>query len=370
MRNAHSSVRGISAAWLLALAFLLPVSVPSAAAGLPGEAFQAILDQTAAAGTPAIVARVEAPDGETWTGAAGYATLGGESVTSESLFRLFSITKTIVAASAFTLIDEGKLGLDDPIGKWLAPELIANLPHAGEVTVRHLIAQTSGIRDYDDAWFDDRVREDMTRVWTPEELVVHAAEGDAVAPPGDGTSYYSNTNYVLLGLIIEKASGMTLADAIRTRVLEPLGASHTFSPGAPGRSELVTAYYSEGGELIDVSAFDPSAIWAAGDLASTAKDAAKLMRGILAGDLLSPETRALMTGDFRPLSGRQIEYGYGSFRAPQWTPAPIGHSGEGPGGDAIAMWWPDDGTVVVVMTNLENGAHVEAFRKIAALLGK
>ena len=370
MRNHSSTIAGVRAAWLLALAVLLPVPGPSIAADLPAAAFQSILDKTAAAGTPAIVARVETADGAFWTGAAGYATLGGKHATPESLFRLFSITKTIVAASAFTLIDEGKLGLDDPIGKWLAPELIANLPYAGELTVRHLIAQTSGIRDYDDEWFDDRVREDMTRVWTPEELVAHAAEGDAIAPPGDGTSYYSNTNYVLLGLIIEKASGMTLADAIRTRVLEPLGANRTFSPGAPGRSELVTAYYSEGGELIDLSAFDPSAIWAAGDLASTAKDAAKLMRGILAGDLLSPESRALMTEDFRPTAGKEIEYGYGTFRAPQWTPAPIGHSGEGPGGDAIAMRWPDDGTVIVVMTNLENGAHIDALFQIAAVLGK
>lgn len=354
----------------LLCALMLAPSSAAVAGTLPGAAFQTILDRAAASGTPGLVAYVETAHGESWAGAAGVSRIGGDDVTPASIFRLFSITKTIVAATAFTLIDEGRIGLDDPIGKWLDTSLIGDLPHHDVLTVRHLIAQTSGIRDYDDDRFVAMIREDMTHTWKPEELVAHAADGEAFAPPGDARSYYSNTNYTLLGLIIEKASGMPLVEAVHARVLEPLGAAHTYFWEETDRPQTVAGYYDEDGDLLDVSALNPSLIWAAGNVVSTAEDAARLVRGILAGDLLSAESRALMTNDFRPLNERPIEYGYGSFRAPQWNPAPVGHSGEGPGGDAIAMLWPDDGTVVVVLTNLENGAHLKAFGEIAAALGK
>lgn len=355
----------------VAICCILPELTPAfAGSTLPADAFQAIIERAANSGTPAMVARVETADGESWTGAAGVTSIGGDAAAPENLFRLFSITKTIVAATAFTLVDEGRLGLDDPISRWLDARLIGDLPNGDVVTVRQLIAQTSGIRDYDDDGFIAMNRQDMTRTWAPAELVAHAADGQPFAPPGDAVSYYSNTNYTLLGLIIEQVTGMSLADAVHARVITPLGARNTYFWEEADRPATVAGYSDEGGVLLDVSALDPSLIWAAGDLLSTAEDTARLMRGILAGDLLSAESRALMTTNFRPLAGRPIEYGYGSFRAPQWTPAPIGHSGEGPGGDAIAMWWPDDGTVVVVLTNLENGAHVQAFGKIAAILGK
>ena len=360
----------IGRALFLAVALALPSVAEAAGASLPGETFQAILDEAVASGVPGAVVRVQTGSGETWTGASGAKSLGGDPMTTDGLFRLFSTTKMITAATAFTLIDEGKLGLDDPIGKWIDAKLIANLPNSGAVTVRQLIAQTSGIRDYNDDRFHDMIRVNFARVWAPTELVALAADGAAVAPPGDGPSYYSNTNYTLLGLIIEKASGMALSGAIRARVLRPLGASDTFVWSDAGRPQPVSGYFAVDGELIDLSTVDLSAFWAGGDLLSTAADTAKLLRGILAGDLLSPESRALMTKDFRPLFNRPVEYGYGTFRLPLWNPSPIGHSGEGPGGDSIAMWWPDDGTIVVILTNIENGAHVTMLEKIAAVLGK
>ncbi len=364
-------IHAVALGGILALALFTPAKV-AVAGPLPGEQFQAIIEKAATSGTPGIVARVESADGEVWTGAAGVTRFGGDATTPDSLFRMFSITKTIVAATAFTLIDEGRLGLDDPIGKWLDADLIGGIPNSGEITVRQLIAQTSGIRDYNGERFVAMIRENMARTWTPAELIAHAADGEAFAPPGDARSYYSNTNYTLLGLIIEKASGMPLVDAVHARVLGPLGAAQTYFWEETDRPEPVTGYYDEGGGPVDVSATNPTSIWAAGDLLSTAADAARLIRGILAGDLLSAESRALMTEQFRPLDGRSVEYGYGTFRAPQWNPAPIGHSGEGPGGDAIAMWWPNDGTVVVVMTNLENGAgdHVKHSQRSRHALGK
>lgn len=352
---------------LLASLFAAP---PSVAAGLPSAALQAIIDDAVQSGLPGAVVRVEAADGEVWTGAAGTTTIGGADMTTDSLFRLFSITKTITAATAFTLIDEGRLGLDDPISQWLDAALIADLPNSGAVTVRHLIAQTSGIRDYYDPQLIAAIRANFERVWTPAELLAHAAKGDPQSPPGDAASHYANTNYALLGLIIEKVTGTTLADAIRDRVLEPLGATETYSASSAGHPSPVAGYFAEDGELLDVSAIDQSVMWASGDILSTAADTAKLLRGILAGDLLSAESRALMTGDFRPLVGRGVDYGYGTFRVPVLDPAPVGHSGEGPGGDSLALRWPDDGTILVILTDLDNGAHIDMLFKIAAVLGK
>ena len=356
--------------FFLAVALSLAAAAEAAAGSLPGEKFQAILDETVASGVPGAVVRVETANGESWAGAAGVRVIGGESMAPDAHFRLFSVTKTIIAATAFTLIDEGKLGLDDPIGTWLDAGLIGDLPNSGDVTVRRLIAQTSGIREYFDERFIAMIRVNFARVWNPAELVAHAADGEPVAPPGDGPSYYSNTNYALLGLIIEKASGMRLADAVRARVLVPLGAADTFFWGEPGRPEPVSGYYDDDGKRTDLSTVDLSAFWAAGDLLSTAADTATLLRGLLGGDLLSAESRALMTADFRPLVGRPVAYGYGTMRIPLFDPAPVGHTGEGPGGDALALWWPDDGTIVVILTNLENGAHVTMLKEVAAALGK
>ncbi|MBF9031724.1 serine hydrolase [Rhodobacterales bacterium HKCCE3408] len=348
----------------------LAATFPGYADPLPADRLQAAVDETVAAGVPGAVLFVETADGETWAGASGVAALDGDSTSPGDHFRLFSITKTIVAATAFTLIDEGTIGLDDPIGEWLDTDLIGPLPNSADIAVRDLIAQTSGIRDYQDDRFIGMIRENFERVWTPEELVAHAADGEAVAPPGSPVSYYSNTNYALLGLIIERASGMPLSDAIRARVLAPLGATETYAWSDPDRPEPVNGYFDDGGQLLDVSTIDLSVFWASGDLISTAADTARLLRGILAGDLLSEESRALMTGDFRPLAGRPVEYGYGTFRIPQLDPAPIGHSGEGPGGGTVAVWWPDDGTVVVVLTNLDNGAHVDTQFRVADVLGR
>lgn len=355
---------------IAAIGLSLLVAGSAMAESLPGETFQAILDGAIEAGVPGAVLLVETGDGEVWTGAAGVTHEGGPAMAPDSLFRLYSISKMVTAATAFTLIDDGALGLDDPIAKWLDPALIADLPNADAVTVRHLIAQTSGIRDYADERFVGLIQKDFAHQWTPAELVAHAADGEAFGPPGDTPSYYSNTNYALLGLIIEKVTGVPLAEAIRTRVLEPLGADHTYSAEEIGRPEPVTGYIRDGETLVDASVFNLSISWACGGLLSTAGDTAKLTRGILAGDLLSPESRALMTTDFRPLSGRKVEYGYGSFRVPLFDPAPIGHSGEGPGFGTLTILWPETGELMVILTNMDIGATFGALEQVGALLGK
>ena len=114
----------IGKALFLATALSLSSVAAAVAGDLPGDKLQAIVDEAVASGVPGAVVRVETADGVSWTGAAGFTTIGGGSMAPDSLFRLYSITKTITAATAFTLIDEGKLGLDEPISAWLDASLI------------------------------------------------------------------------------------------------------------------------------------------------------------------------------------------------------------------------------------------------------
>ena len=178
---------------------------------LPGDQFQAILDRQVADGVPGIVLRVETKDGEVWSGAAGVTALDGPAMTSTTRMPIFSVSKMAVATAALSLVDDGTLRLEDPISQWLDPVTISDLPNADRLTVRHLINQTGGVRDYWDDEFTEAVIADTTKQWRPEELVAHAAEGAPAGSPDDGDADYSNTNYVLLGLIIEKATGSPLA---------------------------------------------------------------------------------------------------------------------------------------------------------------
>jgi D-alanyl-D-alanine carboxypeptidase len=359
----------LKALFLGATLFVSSIAAATAA-DLPGEKLKAIVDQAAASGVPGAVLLVETRSGDRWVGAAGVERQGGAPTTPDSVFRVYSTSKMIVAATAFTLIDEKTLGLDDRLDQWLTPDQLGRLPGAGAITVRQLIAQTSGIRDYFDDHFIDLIKEDFARVWTPAELLNIAADGEPAAAPGTGSSYYSNTNYVLLGLVIEKAAGASLSNAIRTHVLEPLGADHTFSWEEQGRPAPVAGYLPlGGGELLDVSAVDLSISWGAGGIISTATDLAKLTRGILAGSLLSDASRELMTTNFRPMADKNVAYGYGSFRVPFEHPL-IGHSGEGPGFGVLALLSPDDDTVIVAMTNLQTEAHFTMLERALEALGK
>ncbi|MCP4384769.1 MAG: beta-lactamase family protein [Hyphomicrobiales bacterium] len=348
----------------------LSTATGSLAGDLPTERLRAIVDAAVAKGVPGIVVRVETRDGEVWSGASGLARIDSRTdMTSDDVFRVFSISKMATAAAALTLVDDGALGLDDPIGQWLEPELIASIPNADAISVGDLIAQTSGIRDYFDDRFAEMIQRDPGRRWEPAELVKLATEGTPAAAPGSDASHYSNTNYVLLGLIVEQATNMPLADVLRARLLDPLGMVDTHSAEEAGAAISVAGYLPIDGALVDVSGADLSIAWAAGSLISTAEDVARLTRGLFEDDLLSPESRALMTNSFEPLAGTPADYGYGTILFKQIDPAPIGHTGEGPGFGALTAWWPQSGTIVVVLTNIQAEAHLAVLAEIAASLG-
>ena len=347
-------------------------TVPDALSqGLPGEHFQRLVDNAARVGVPGIVLYVEAWDGMVWSGVAGNTELENpQPLTLDMPFPLHGLSMMPVAALALALVDDAKMGLDDPISKWIDPAIIRNLANANKITIRDLMSQTSGIREYFDEDFFYQVRLEPGRKWVPEELVAHAAEGEPQAEPGGDVSYFSNTNYTLLGLAIEKAGNATLATQLRNRIFEPLAMNSTKSWEEFGEPSPVHGHVLMERYRIDVSDFDLSMAWGAGGLISTAEDVAKMTRGIFEGKILSSAGRALMAKSFRVLSDTELEYGYGTIRFPSIDPAPVGHVGEGAGFGTMAAWWPETGLIVVVLTNLQFETYLGILEGVAKAVGQ
>jgi len=265
-------------------------------------------------------------------------------------FRVGSITKTFLAVVVLQLVDEHRLRLGDTVERWL-PGLV---PRGGRITVRELLRHTSGLADYvDDPAFLRKTVAQPRRRWTPRELVRVALAEGPVSRPGERFAYAS-TNYVLLGLVVERATGTSLERQLRRRIFAPLRLQDTsFTPGTRVRGRYVHGYApSEHDGIVnslatarDRSTVNASWAWAAGAVVSTAPDLSRFLGAVLRGRLLSPGLLGLM----RP--GPVARYGLGlvAFRTPCGTA--IGHSGALLGIVSAAWSSPDGRRRVVAMSN-------------------
>src|SRR3954463_4018036 len=190
------------------------------------DRLQAALEAQVAGGAPGALAYLGGRGaGGTWTGSAGeLARAGGRALRPDDAFRAASVTKHVTAALAVRLAAEGRIALDEPLSRQLPPDLLHrwramnSLPHT---TPRQMISHTAGLPDYfgDEAFFA-RVREDPRRPWLPVELVDHAPEyGTPTFLPGEGFQY-SDTGFVIAGILIEQAMGRPLHDVYREVVFD------------------------------------------------------------------------------------------------------------------------------------------------------
>src|SRR5215217_4327982 len=238
------------------------------------EVLQAGLDR----GLVGVALRVERGDEVVYDGAAGLASIEREvPATPEDRFRVASVTKTFAAVLILQMVDDGVLSLDDTVSEWLDDPVVARIPNVDRITIRQLLNHTSGVYNYfdedspfwQDAYFGPGA--DWTRVWTPQELLAYAdgSRHDPYFAPGEG-SRYSNTGYVLLGLIIEKAGGQSFTEQLQARILDPLGLANTFIAATePVPSGTVDVYHLIEGEIVNVSTIHLSALWTAGGMVST-----------------------------------------------------------------------------------------------------
>ncbi|MFY1696708.1 serine hydrolase domain-containing protein [Solwaraspora sp. WMMA2101] len=300
-----------------------------AAGGLDRAALRAALADVPEAGVPGVLAAVR--DGRyDWRDAAGQAYLNKlRPMQPQSRHRIGSVTKTFVATTVLQLVDEGRLGLDDPIGQWLPETVPGELGAA--VTVRMLLNHTSGIGNYTNAMVDSYAAIDQMQVTTypPADLVAIGLAMPPTNAPGAAFSY-SNTNYVLAGLLIEQVTGNDPAAEVQRRILRPLKLTGTSLPGADPtiRGPHGGAYFAPFGAR-DLSEFNMSWAWTAGEMISTTTDLNTFFRALLSGHLLSPATldEMLTTVPFLPELPQAGGYGLGIYSMPTPCGEFWGHDG-------------------------------------------
>ncbi len=254
-----------------------------------------------------------------------------------------SATKAFVAVVVLQLAEEGRIDLDGPVDRY-APYLAG-----GErITARQLLGHTSGLGEYGD---QPAVLADPLRQWTPAELVAVADAAGRVGEPG-GPHRYSNTNYVVLGDVIEAVTGHPWADEVQARIAEPLGMSQTGVGVAPYPPGFIVG----DGSFVDATnSFDPSVGGAAGELFSTSRDLRKFAAALANGTLLDPESKAAME-TFVPaedLSQFGVDHGYGLGIERYITNGMtiIGHMGTGEIGSSYVGYDADTRATVAVTTN-------------------
>ncbi|WP_236644010.1 serine hydrolase domain-containing protein [Sorangium cellulosum] len=288
-----------------------------------------------------------------WRGASGVADAEAEiPLRPGDLFRVGSITKTFMATLALMLRAEGRLSLDDAVS-----EHVEGVPGGDRISVRQILNHTSGLYDFtqSDAFWSAALS-DPERAWAPRELVEIAASQPPYFEPGEGFAY-SNTNYIIAGLILEAASGEPVGELLRARILEPAGLEHTYLDGAeaalPG---LVHGYGVDRGKLVDTtSAADPSAAGAAGALVSTTDDLTRFYRKVLGGELLGPAELAEMTTWVDARLGEVTGYGLGLSRRESRLGAQVGHDGGIWGFTSSSYYAIDSDASITVLVNLEVG---------------
>ena len=336
-----------------------PASVqapPATRAPADPAALQHQLDAVVEAGSPGVVALVHRGH-QTWQGASGLGDLATKRpARAGDRFRIGSVTKSFVATAALQLVGEDKLGLDDHLERWL-PGLV---PNGDDITVRQLLNHTSGLYDYSDDL------PEPPRPFQPRELVAIATGHRPLFAPGTQFSY-SNTNYILAGLIIQRASGQRLATQLQQRISGPLDLDGTelplteqaiASPYAHGYAPRDQGWRVTDGPagLVDVTTMDPSWAWAAGAMVSTTTDLAHFYQALLGGQLLNPEQLAAMqtTVDASQQFGQRARYGLGLMQLrPGCATELWGHGGALAGYRTTAFSTNDADRQLVAMTNLQ-----------------
>ncbi|MFE4997489.1 serine hydrolase domain-containing protein [Streptomyces mirabilis] len=297
------SVRtGLVAATAVALAAALagPAVAAPARAGHHG-ATRAAMDAAVKAGVPGVTATARDAGG-TWSATAGVGDVRTHTPRGTAdHYRVGSITKTFVSTVLLQLEAERRLSLDDRVEKWL-PGVVRGHGHDGRrITVRQLLNHTSGVFNYtaDDDFartyfLKDGFLEHRYDTKTPEQLVAIAMTHAPLFAPGTSWSY-SNTNYVLAGMVIEKVTGHSYATEIRRRVIEPLGLRATSVPGTrttlprPSSHAYSKLSRATAGPTYDVTRLNPSLASSAGEMISDSADLNRFYTALLGGRLLPPK---------------------------------------------------------------------------------
>ena len=302
---------------------------------------------------------VHGPDG-----GVAYASVGtdpsGAEPTPDDVFRIGSISKLFASLTVLSLVDDGLVDLDAPLNQY-----IEGVDTGDGVIVRDALQHTSGIPDYTELPdFLATVVDDPSRKWSPEEILalVPAGESDFEA----GTAFaYSNTNYILLALLIEEVTGLAYHEAIRERVIDPLGLDNTYLAGYEDGPAVFGGYFPSLNSVVPLT-FDFTAIatiaWASGAIVSNGNDLHTVMTALFAGEIISPELVTEMTAN--------PEYGFAIYVPgfPSETPL-YGHDGRIPGSGTFYVHAPETGMTVFTVSNADHLKVTPATAGVAEVIG-
>ncbi|MER6273144.1 serine hydrolase domain-containing protein [Streptomyces sp900105755] len=278
----------------------------------------------------------------------------GQKMSRDLYMRIGSETKTFTVTAVLQLVDQGRVGLDDPVGKYLD-----GVPGGDRITLRDLAGMRSGLFNYsEDAGFFKALTSDPQRSFTPRQLLGYASRHPPMFRPGEKFDY-SNTNLILLGLLVEKVSGQRLGDYLEQHVLKPAGMRHTLfptgnefpTPHAQGYTDQTAS-----GKVTETAGWNPSWGWAAGAMISDLDDLHTWAGTVATG--IFPDGTAMVGPAVQkqrlttPSTGiRGAGYGLGIFDVQGW----IGHNGSLPGYESLTVHLPSTHTTVVVLLNTDIG---------------
>ena len=320
-------------------------SLKSRAQGLVGD------------GYPAVLAAVSDSKGESAGVAVGKGSLEtGQAPPMDGEVRVGSNTKTFVAVVVMQMVQEGKVGLDEPIETYLPGLIRGEGVDGSRITVRQLLQHTSGLPEYTDTTpGSGDIFQIKDHYIPPRDLLDTALGKPAAFEPGTQWAY-TNTNYVVLGMLVERVSQRPVGEQIDQRIVKKLGLSHTYFP-APGEEKIRGTHpqgyhLSAGGKLADITEMDPAWAWAAGAMVSTPSELNTFFQAVFDGRLLSQSSIDEMKKGVDTGAGGAV-YGLGLIG----TPLSCGGTSWGHGGtihgyqtyDAVG---PDGTAVTVAVTAL------------------
>ena len=302
-------------------------------------------------GVPGAIAKVRTPEG-TWVGTLGVANkASGKPMRANMHHRIGSVTKTFTATLLLRAAAEGRLSLDDTIDQY-----VRGVPNGDEITLRQMADMSSGIASYtlDEQW-EKELFSHPRKVWKPEKLAQIGIKDSPVFDPGKGWQY-SNTNYVMLGLVLEQVTGKPIGKLYRKEIIEPL---HLKETSFPNTDPALPKPYDHGytlqgqsnGKPVDTTHWNPSWAWSAGGMISTVDDLLVYGRALGTGEGLLPREQQAerLTSFLYGLAPNTPEraYGLGLDNVSGW----IGHTGELPGYNTNVHYHPELHTTMVVEVN-------------------
>lgn len=325
---------------------------PDCQSGGLGRKLTARLDRTIddvapKAGIPGVVVGLWMPGKGCYVRATGVSdTHTREPMAVDSFVRIGSETKTFTVTALLKLVDDGRIGLDDPISAY-----IKGVPNGKKITLRHLAEMRSGLFPYtSDTRFVRDLLSDPQRTFTPRQSLAYGFKHRNTFAPGKKFQY-SNSNLILLGLVIEKVSGHRLADFIHHRVLRPAHLHNTLFPQGNEFPQPHPRGYTNqtlNGEVADSTDWNPSWGWAAGAMISNLHDLHRWAKVVATGQLLSPKIQAQRLKTL-PTGFPGTSYGLGIFKTNGW----IGHNGSIPGYETVTVYLPAKKATLVIMINTD-----------------